>query len=131
VKVAETGEQARPATVYLAPDGFHMGIARDGRIRLTSEPAEEGFRPSASHLFRSVAEAYGRLGMGILLTGMGRDGANGLLRLRQAGGLTVAQDEESSVIFGMPAEAIRAGAVEYILSPEQISAMIASFTPAT
>ena len=124
VKVAGPGEQVRPGTVYLAPEGRHLGITRDGRIRLTQEAAEEGFCPSASHLFQSVAEAYGRSAVGILLTGMGRDGAKGLLTLRQAGGVTVAQDEESSVIFGMPGEAVRLGAAEHVLPPEQISGMI-------
>lgn len=126
VKLAGPGEQVRPGTVYLAPEGLHLGITRDGRIRLTQKAAEDGFCPSASHLFQSVAEAYGRSAVGILLTGMGRDGANGLLTLRQAGGVTVAQDEESSVIFGMPGEAVRLGAAEYVLSPEQISGMIRS-----
>jgi two-component system chemotaxis response regulator CheB len=126
VKVGESGESVRPGTVYLAPDGFQVGITRAGRIGLTNESAEDGFCPSASYLFQSVAEVYGRSAMGILLTGMGRDGARGLLRLREAGGVTVAQDEETSVIFGMPGEAIRLGAAEYVLSPDQISGMIRS-----
>jgi len=126
VKLPEPGEAVRPGTVYLAPNGWQMGIRRDGRIRLTKEAAENGFCPSASHLFQSVAEAYGRSAMGILLTGMGRDGAAGLRRLREAGGVTVAQDEETSVIFGMPGEAIRLGAAEYVLAPAQIAAAIRS-----
>lgn len=126
VKLAEPGEAVRPGTVYLAPEGSQMGITGDGRIRLTKEPAEDGFRPSASCLFQSVAEAYGRSAIGILLTGMGRDGAKGLLRLREAGGMTIAQDEESSVVFGMPGEAIRLGAAEYVLSPERIVGTIRS-----
>jgi two-component system chemotaxis response regulator CheB len=126
VKLAEPGESVQPGTAYLARDGFHMGITRDGRIRLTNEPADDGFCPSASSLFWSVAEAYGRSAVGILLTGMGRDGAAGLKRLREAGGVTIAQDKESSVIFGMPGEAIRLGAVEHVLPPEQIAATIRS-----
>lgn len=126
VKLAETGESVRSGTVYLAREGFQMGISRDGRIRLTKEPAEDGFCPSASYLFQSVAEAYGRSVIGILLTGMGRDGAAGLRKLREAGGVTVAQDEESSVIFGMPGEAIRLGAAQYVLTPAQIPEMIRS-----
>lgn len=107
-----------------------MGITQDGRIRLMKEPAEDHFCPSASYLFQSVAESYGRFAIGILLTGMGRDGAAGLKRLRDAGGMTIAQDEESSVVFGMPGEAIRLGAAEYVLSPEQIVGMIrSSVTP--
>jgi two-component system chemotaxis response regulator CheB len=126
VKLAQPAEPVRPGTVYLAPEDLQLGITRDGRIRLTKEAAEEGFCPSASHLFQSVADAYGRAAVGILLTGMGRDGATGLLTLRQAGGVTVAQDEASSVIFGMPGEAVRLGAAEHVLSPEQISGMIRS-----
>ena len=126
VRLAEAGEPVRPGTVYVARNGVQMGITGDGRIRLTKEPAEDGFCPSASYLFQSVAQAYGRAAVGILLTGMGRDGARGLLRLREAGGLTIVQDEESSVIFGMPGEAVRLGAAEHVLSPEQISGMICS-----
>ena len=126
VKLAEPAESVRPGTVYLAPHGFQIGITTDGRIRLPKEPAEDGFSPSASHLFQSVAEAYGRSAIGILLTGMGRDGAKGLLRLREAGGVTIAQDKETSVIFGMPGEAVRLGAAMYVLSPEQIAGTIRS-----
>jgi two-component system chemotaxis response regulator CheB len=103
-----------------------MGITPQGRIQLTNEVVEDGFCPSASYLFQSVAAAYGRSVIGILLTGMGRDGAEGLRRLREAGGLTIAQDEESSIIFGMPGEAIRQGAAEYVLSPDQIAELIRS-----
>jgi len=130
VKLAESGESTRPATVYVAPDGVQMGITRDGRIRLTREAIEDGFCPSASYLFQSVADAYGRSATGILLTGMGRDGAAGLKRLRDAGGTTIAQDEETSVIFGMPGEAIRLGAAEYVLSPRQIATMLGTLANA-
>jgi two-component system chemotaxis response regulator CheB len=126
VKLAEAGESSQPGRVYVAPDGAQMGITGNGRIRLMEEAGEDGFRPSASYLFQSVAVAYGRSAIGILLTGMGRDGAAGLLKLREAGGVTVAQDEDTSVIFGMPGEAVRLGAAEYVLSPEQISGMIRS-----
>ena len=130
VKLAEPGESLRPGTVYFAPEGSQMGVTKDGRIRLTKELAEDGFCPSASYLFQSVAEAYGRSAMGILLTGMGRDGAAGLKRLREAGGVTIAQDKESSVIFGMPGEAVRLGAAEYMLPPAQVSEMIRSLVTA-
>jgi two-component system chemotaxis response regulator CheB len=126
VKLAEPGESVRPGTVYLAPDGSQMGLTKDGRVRLTQEVAENGFLPSASYLFRSVAQAYGRSAIGVLLTGMGRDGADGLRWVRDAGGITIAQDEESSVIFGMPGEAIRMGAAEYVLSLERIVGAITS-----
>jgi two-component system chemotaxis response regulator CheB len=124
VKLAEPGEGARPGTVYVAPDGAQMGITSGGRISLARDAAENGFCPAASYLFDSVADAYGPSAAGILLTGMGRDGAGGLLELRQKGGLTIAQSEETSVIFGMPGEAVRLGAAEYVLSPEQIAVTI-------
>lgn len=126
VKLAETGETIRSGTAYLAPDGSQMGVTPEGRIRLMKGSTGETFCPSASYLFQSVAESYGRLAIGILLTGMGRDGADGLKRLRNVGGMTIAQDEESSVVFGMPGEAIRLGAAEYVLSPEQIAETIRS-----
>jgi two-component system chemotaxis response regulator CheB len=126
VKLAEPGEPGRPGTAYVAPEGRQMGITAQGRIRLTSDAAEDGFCPSASLLFDSVAEAYGRAALGVLLTGMGRDGAAGLRRLRQAGGMTIVQDEATSAVFGMPAEAIRLGAAEQVLSPDQISEAIRS-----
>jgi two-component system chemotaxis response regulator CheB len=118
------GELAQPGTAYLAPDGVQMAIRQDGRIHLTEDRGEDGFRPSASYLFESVAESYGRSALGILLTGMGRDGATGLKKLRDAGGTTVAQDRDSSVIFGMPAEAIKLGAAQHVLSPAEIAEMI-------
>jgi len=121
VKLAERGEPARPGSVYVAPEGWQMGITTQGRIHLSREPAEDGFCPSASSLFESVAASYGRSGMGVLLTGMGRDGASGLRRLRQAGGLTIAQDEATSAVFGMPGEAIRLGAADHVLAPDQIA----------
>ena len=125
-KLAYPGDLVAPGTVYLAPDSFQMGVGRDGRIQLLREQAEGGFCPSASFLFASVAAHYGRQAVGILLTGMGRDGAVGLLRMREAGGVTIAQTQESCVVFGMPGEAIRLGAAEYVLSPGQIAELIRS-----
>lgn len=126
VKTAEAAEIASPGTVYLAPDRHQMGLSKTGRIVLTQDAAENGFRPSASYLFSSVAQAVGRCALGILLTGMGGDGADGLKRLRDTGGLTIVQNEETSIVFGMPKEAIRLGAAEYVLAPDGIAAMIAS-----
>jgi two-component system, chemotaxis family, protein-glutamate methylesterase/glutaminase len=124
VKLAESGETAQPGTVYLAPHHTQMGITKDQRIYLTKRPTENHFCPSVSYLFESVAKAFGRSAMGILLTGMGQDGAGGLLQLSKAGGVTIAQDEETSVIFGMPGEAIRLGAAQYVLSPRQIAELL-------
>jgi two-component system chemotaxis response regulator CheB len=129
VKVAEPREALRPGTVYVAPSGSQMGVTRDGRISLTQEEVEDGFCPSASCLFESVAESHGPSAIGIVLTGMGRDGAAGLKRLREAGAVTVAQDEESSVVFGMPGEAIRLEAAEHVLAPPGIAELIRALVP--
>jgi two-component system chemotaxis response regulator CheB len=124
VRCAVDGEKARAGTIYIAPDGAQFGVNSGRRVALTDGPAENGFCPSASHLFRSVAEVYGRSALGILLTGMGTDGAAGLLALRRAGGMTVVQDDASCVVFGMPGEAIKLGAAEQILPPDKIAELI-------
>lgn len=124
VKLARGGEAARPGTVYLAPDGQQMGVDADGRIHLRTDPRDDGFCPSASYLFDSVAASFGRAALGVLLTGMGRDGVLGLKRLREAGAVTIAQNEATSVIYGMPGEAVRAGAAEHVLSPREIARLI-------
>jgi two-component system chemotaxis response regulator CheB len=126
VRLARAGERAEPATVYVAAGGGHLRLGRDGRIAIDDGPARHGFRPSISHLFESVADVCGSAAVGILLTGMGRDGADGLRRLRDTGALTVAQDEASSVVFGMPAEAVRLGAAASVLPPEGIAALLCS-----
>lgn len=130
VKLGEAGEALLSGTVYLAPDGTQMGVGPDGRIRLARQAGEDGFCPSVTYLFRTVAQAYGAGAAGVLLTGMGRDGAQGLLELRRAGAVTVAQDEESSAIFGMPGEAVRVGAAEHVLPPEEIAALLRSLVTA-
>jgi two-component system chemotaxis response regulator CheB len=124
VKLAEPDEPVRAGVVYVAADAIHLGISATGRIHLTDELGSDGFRPSASHLMRSVARSYGSGAVGVLLTGMGRDGAAGLLDLREAGGVTIAQDKASSVVFGMPMEAIRLGAAEHVLPPRRIAEAI-------
>ena len=124
VKLGESGEPAQPGTVYLAPHGAQMGITKDRQISLFKGPTENHFCPSVSYLFESAAKVFGPSSIGILLTGMGQDGAGGLLQLKKAGGMTIAQDEETSVIFGMPGEAIRLGAAQYVLSPREIAEMV-------
>lgn len=126
VRLPARGEPIRPGHVYVAPDGFQMKVDRQGKILLTLDEPENGLRPSVSCLFRSVAEVYGQNAAGVLLTGMGRDGAEELKLLRDRGALTVAQNEESSVVFGMPGEAVKLDAAAYVLSPDQIASMLAS-----
>jgi two-component system chemotaxis response regulator CheB len=128
VTVAADGVHTEPGHAYIAPDGMQMGIRPDGRIVLASDEDAEGFRPSGNYLLHSVAGSFGADAMGVLLTGMGRDGAAGLLELQRAGGMTVAQNEETSVVFGMPGEAVRLGAAGHVLPPDEIARLITSST---
>lgn len=125
VKVAEDGEIARPGVAYLAPDDHHLGVRGRDRIQLADGPAIGGFRPSASHLFASVAHAHGAATVGVILTGMGADGVQGLGAVRSAGGHVLAQDQASSVVYGMPAEAVRAGVVSEVISLESLPRRLA------
>ena len=124
VQLAIHGTTALPGNVYLAPDGFHMGIMPSGRICLSKDSPENGLRPAVSFLFRSVATVCSARAVGVLLTGMGRDGADELKLLKDKGAVTIAQDAETSIIHGMPGEAIRLGAALYTLPPQQIAAML-------
>jgi two-component system chemotaxis response regulator CheB len=128
VEIAQDGMLTHAGHGYIAPDGMHMGIGADGRIMLSTESDDDGFRPSGNHLLKSVARAFGRRAIGVLLTGMGRDGAAGLLELQHADGMTVAQNEESSVVFGMPGEAVRLGAAAHVLPPDEIARFITANT---
>lgn len=118
--VARHGERAVAGRVYLAPDDRHMGIDGSSRIILSTAETENGVRPSVSYLFRSAKEAFGKATAGVLLTGMGKDGADELLAMQSAGGVTIAQDMETSVVFGMPGEAVRLGAADHVLAPDVI-----------
>jgi len=114
VKVAEAGEPLVAGTAYLAPDDRHLGV--DGaRIALSDAPPVGGLRPSATALFESVAASFGDRAAGVILTGMGRDGVDGLRRLHDAGGPVLAQDRATSQVYGMPAAAVDAGAVDEVL----------------
>ncbi len=124
VHVAVDNERLLPGHVYLAPDGFHMRVVAGGRILLSREELENGLRPSVSVLFRSVIRVFGKKAIGILLTGMGRDGAEELKLMKDKGAMTIAQDKDSSVIHGMPGEAISLGAAMYVLPPENIASLL-------
>lgn len=121
VSIAQTGERPLPGHVYLAPDHRHLELAADGTLNTTAAPPESGLRPAVSVLFRSVAKHAGPDAIGILLTGMGRDGAEELALMQNKGALTIAQDKDSSVVHGMPGEAIRLKAASMILSPPQMA----------
>ena len=124
IHVAIHGEYLVPGHAYVAPDEFQMKVERGGRIALTRDEPESGLRPSVSYLFRSLAEVYGGNVAAGLLTGMGRDGAAELRLLREKGAVTFAQDKESSVVHGMPGEAIRLDAAGFILAPDKIAAVL-------
>ena len=111
--------------VAIAPNDRHL-VVRDGRLRLTDSPERHFCRPSVDVLFESVAAEYGPSAAACLLTGMGRDGALGLLKIRQAGGLTIAQDEASSVVYGMPREAAILGAATHVLGLSEIAPRLAA-----
>jgi two-component system chemotaxis response regulator CheB len=125
IHLAAHGEQMLPGHVYVAADELQMKVERGGRIVLTREPPENGLRPSVSFLFRSVAEVYGGDAVAGLLTGMGRDGADELKLLRDKGAVTFAQDKVSSVVHGMPGEAIKLDAATLVLAPEKIAGVLA------
>lgn len=126
IHIATHGEQTLPGHVYIAPNGFQMKVDRGGRILLSKDEPENGHYPSVSYLFRSVVSVYGRNSVGVLLTGMGKDGAEELKLMKNEGAVTIAQDRESSVVYGMPGEAVRLGAATYVLSPERIAAALTS-----
>lgn len=115
VKEAESGEVITNGVAYVAPAGRHMLVLPGGRLALDSGPAVEGQRPSADVLFSSVQREYGARAIGVLLTGMGRDGAQGLKRMRDGGATTIAQDRETSVVYGMPRVAVEIGAAGKVL----------------
>lgn len=126
VEVAGDFVQARPATVYIAPDNQHLGVDQRGILRLSDAPPENGLRPAVSHLLRTVAENFKNEAIGVLLSGMGADGAAELCDLRRRGGVTIAQDRASSVVHGMPGVAIEMGGASFVLNPTDIAGRLVS-----
>ena len=127
-KVGENGEVVRPGTVYLAPDDAHMIVRDNGLLLLDYSDLIGGYRPSVNALFESVAKNFKAEAIGILLTGMGQDGARGLKVMRQAGAYTIAQDEASSIVFGMPGTAVKMDAVDEVLSLSLIAPWLKGLT---
>lgn len=131
VGMAEDGQVLEPRSVYLAPGGAHLALGRKGRSLVTNKLKNKGeyrYCPSIDVFFASVAEVCGTTGVGIILTGMGDDGAKGLLSIRQAKGRTFAQSESSCTVFGMPGVALAYGAVEQTMNPEQMAQTLRRLT---
>lgn len=125
-------QEVRPRNIYVAPGGRHLTVAARPSGKwvtvLTDDPPESGCRPSASVLFRSAASAFGAEAMAIILTGMGNDGTTGLCDIRRQGGYVIAQDEASSVVWGMPGSAVAAGAAQRVLPLDLIAAHVVAVT---
>jgi len=130
---AQDGQQILPGHVYIAPGDRHMLVERDGArylCRLSSGPHVNRHRPSVDVMFRSVAQNVGANAVGVLLTGMGDDGARGLREMLDAGAGTIAQDEASSVVWGMPGSAVKIGAAAHVLPLRQIAAQVLALASA-
>ena len=121
IVTAETGILPQAGTVYFPRDDSHLIVDSQGRLECSNALRYDGHRPSISVTFNSLARVYGKGAAGVLLTGMGRDGVDGMRAIAQAGGATIAQDEESSIVFGMPREAIAANAARYVLPLPKIA----------
>jgi len=124
IHIAEHGQTILPGHIYFAPDDWHMGVNRFRKIVLDGGPRENNLRPAVSYLFRSALEAFGARVAGVLLTGMGRDGALELKQMHEQGAITFIQNKESCVVFGMPGEAAALKAARYTLPPERIAATL-------
>jgi len=124
VRLAQDQEIPSPGRVYVAPGDRHLLVSSAGTLKLSAEPPLGNQRPSATMLFQSMARSLGRRGLGVILTGMGEDGAQGLVELRQAGGYAVAEDESTAVVYGMPAAAARMGGVNVSLPLDMIAPRI-------
>ncbi|UYL08690.1 chemotaxis response regulator protein-glutamate methylesterase [Bdellovibrio sp. SKB1291214] len=124
VKEAQEGDQVVPGRVLIAPGNFHMEITRSGAfyyVKLHQNPPMHSVRPAADYLMKSVAKYAGKNAMGVVLTGMGKDGAEGLLEMKNAGAYTIAQNEETCVVYGMPAAAVALGAADKVMALDKIA----------
>lgn len=124
VKIAQVGESPLAGSIYFAPEKSHLGLDAQGKFTYSMVLPVDGHCPSITVTFKAVANFYGRATLGILLTGMGRDGAAGMQTIAQSGGITIAQDEKSCVVFGMPKEAIALGAAQHVLPIQEIAPLL-------
>ena len=127
VKIAEPGELLRKNTAYVAAEDKHLGVASKRTVDVSDLPPIAGYRPSATYLFRSVARAFGDSAIGVILTGMGEDGVDGLRSIHEAGGKVFAQDKESCVVYGMPGAAIEQGVVDRQMTVDGIAREISKY----
>lgn len=125
IHIASEGEYLPYGHAYVAPEGFHMIVETRKRIALLRAEPKDGLCPSVSVLFNSVAQVFGKNAIGVLLSGMGKDGAQELKLMKDKGATTIAQDEASSIVHGMPGEAIKISAATYVVPPERIAALLA------
>ncbi len=124
VRVAQAGEMLAAGTVYVAPEDRHLAVSDRGAVVLSSAPPVGGFRPSATYLFESVAQAFGAAVVAVVLTGMGEDGVAGLHAVRKAGGRVLVQDERTCTVFGMPGAAIAAGLADDVVPLDDLASAI-------
>ncbi len=129
VREASDGERLEPGLVYVAPSEVHFTVTASATVKLEPGPAVGGFLPSCDVLLKSAAAAFGSRAIGVVLTGMGRDGARGLKEIRARGGHTIAQDEASCVVWGMPKEAIALGGAEKTLPLDAIARQLLDWVP--
>jgi two-component system chemotaxis response regulator CheB len=120
VKCMEEGQRLEPGVVYVAPGGYHVCFRATDILTLTPVEKNKFPAPSIDMFFDSVRKYYGDKSIGVLMSGMGRDGAEGLLRMRNAGAETIVQDRETAVVYGMPGEALRQNAAKHVMSPDAI-----------
>ncbi|MFC1849517.1 chemotaxis-specific protein-glutamate methyltransferase CheB [candidate division CSSED10-310 bacterium] len=121
---AQHEERVVPGKVYFCEDDFHLSLGRNMKIALLPDPPLNGFRPSANILFQSLAQGLGQFAIGVILTGMGDDGSQGIKMMKDKGATTIAQDQESSIVFGMPRAAIEQGAADKIVSLNELPATL-------
>ena len=126
VSLALNGETMSAGRAYMAPDNCHLSVDSNARLWLRDTPPENNLRPAVAVLFRAAEVAFGGACIAVLLTGMGRDGAEELRVLKDAGAVTLAQDQASSIVHGMPGEAIKLGAATYVAPPPRIAALLQS-----